>query len=192
MGIIDDIHAISPLIKLCGQIVAALIPVLNGVVIQNLTNPFADSGTLYLGIFSVPVTVFWITFNVAIGLLLDRFGLLNPRTALVWTLFYFVFDLFSVVLWCPLQLALMRNRCCTTCQIFNWDGIMTVTPLLVCWCWFSVSLVLLALVVLVRWELAFARHPERFDERTNASLQCANCKDKLCYLRNPLTPPRHG
>ena len=60
MGIIDDIHAISPLVKLCGQVVAALIPVLNGVVIQNLTNPFADSGTLHLGIFSVPVTVFWV------------------------------------------------------------------------------------------------------------------------------------
>ena len=136
----------------------------------------------------VPVTVFWITFNVAIGLLLDRFGLLNPRTALVWTLFYFVFDLFSVVLWCPLQLALMRNRCCTTCQIFNWDGIMTVTPLFTAGCWFSWPLVLMAVVVLLRWELAFARHPERFDERTNASLQCANCTDKLCYLRKPLTP----
>jgi hypothetical protein len=140
----------------------------------------------------VPVVIFWITFNVAVGLLLDRMGWLGPRTVLVWALFYSLFDMISVVLWCPLQLALMRNRCCTTCQIFNWDGIMTVTPLLVCWCWFSVPLVLLAVVVLVRWELAFVRHPERFDERTNASLQCANCKDKLCYLRKPLTPPRHG
>lgn len=136
----------------------------------------------------VPVVVFWVVFNLAVGLLLERFGLFGPRTALVWTLFYFVFDMICVVLWCPLQLVLMRNRCCTTCQIFNWDGIMTVTPLLVVWCWFSWVLVALALVVLLRWELAFARHPERFDERTNASLQCANCTDKLCYLRQPLTP----
>ncbi len=93
-----------------------------------------------------------------------------------------------VVLWCPLQLVLMRNRCCTTCQIFNWDGIMTVTPLLAIGCWFSWLLIALSLFVLLRWEFAFTRHPERFDERTNASLQCANCRDKLCYLRKPLTP----
>ena len=136
----------------------------------------------------VPVIVFWVVFNAAIGLLLDRFGLFNQRTAFLWTLFYFVFDMISVVLWCPLQLVLMRNRCCTTCQIFNWDGPMTVTPLLGIPCWFSWLLIAQALVVLLRWELAFARHPERFDERTNASLLCANCKDKLCYLRKPLTP----
>lgn len=136
----------------------------------------------------IPVAVFWVVFNIAVGLLLDRFGCFNERTALLWALFYFVFDLISVVLWCPLQLVLMRNRCCTTCQIFNWDGMMTVTPLLAVGCWFSWILVFLALVVLVRWELAFIRHPERFDERTNASLQCAHCKDKLCYLRKPFTP----
>ena len=67
---------------------------------------------------------------------------------------------------------------------------MTVTPLLPVFCWFSELLIIGALVVIVRWELAFVRHPERFDERTNASLQCANCRDKLCYLRKPLTPRR--
>ena len=138
----------------------------------------------------VPVIVFWVVFNAGLGLLLDRFGWLNAKSAFLWTLFYFLFDMICVVLWCPLQLVLMRNRCCTTCQIFNWDGIMTVTPLLIFPCWFSGILVLLALVVLLRWELAFARHPERFDERTNASLSCANCVDKLCYLRGPLSPRR--
>jgi hypothetical protein len=136
----------------------------------------------------VPVILFWVAFSVAVGLLLDRYSLFNERTALIWTLFYFVFDMICVVLWCTLQLVLMRNRCCTTCQIFNWDGIMTVTPLLAVGCWFSWILILLATVVLVRWEFAFLRHPERFDERTNASLQCANCTDKLCYLRKPFTP----
>lgn len=136
----------------------------------------------------VPVIVFWLVFNIALTLLFDRFGLFDQRLAMLWMLFYFLFDMICVVLWCPLQLVLMRNRCCTTCQIFNWDGIMTVTPLLLIPCWFSWVLIAQALVVLVRWELAFARHPERFDERTNASLLCVNCKDKLCYLRKPLTP----
>lgn len=138
---------------------------------------------------TVPVLLFWIVFNVAIGLTLNHFGWLNERTILLWATFYFVFDMICVVLWCPLQLLLMRNRCCTTCQIFNWDAIMYVTPLfLLVPTWSPFVLVLLAgaLVVLVRWELAFFRHPERFDERTNASLACANCKDRLCYLRGSL------
>ncbi|MBR4955701.1 MAG: undecaprenyl/decaprenyl-phosphate alpha-N-acetylglucosaminyl 1-phosphate transferase, partial [Clostridia bacterium] len=59
-GIVDDIYDVPAIVKLCVQIVAALIPVLSGVVIQNLTNPFADSGSLHLGIFAIPVTVFWI------------------------------------------------------------------------------------------------------------------------------------
>lgn len=138
----------------------------------------------------IPVIIFWVLFNLAVGLALDRFGLYDPQMAPLWMLFYFLFDMICVVLWCPLQVALMRNRCCTTCQIFNWDGLMTVTPLLPIFCWFSELLILGALVVIVRWELAFVRHPERFDERTNASLQCANCRDKLCYLRKPLTPRR--
>lgn len=46
-------------------------------------------------------------------------------------------------------------------------------------------LIALASAVLVRWELAALRHPERFDERTNARLSCAQCDDKLCYLRGP-------
>lgn len=138
-----------------------------------------------------PVAVFWVLFNALAALLLARFGLLSEQTVLMWTLFYFLFDMVCVVLWCPIQLLLMRNRCCTTCQIFNWDAIMAVTPLVFLLpdlrtAWFVWPLLALGLVVLLRWELAFARHPERFDERTNASLSCVNCKDRLCYLRNPL------
>lgn len=137
------------------------------------------------------VIVFWVVWNAAIAGALAYFGVLNELTLVVWTLFYFLFDMVCVVLWCPIQLVFMRNRCCTTCQIFNWDAIMAVTPLVFLvfdlgTAWFVWSLLLMAVVVLVRWELAFARYPERFDERTNASLACANCKDKLCFIREPL------
>ena len=140
---------------------------------------------------------FWVAFNVAIALALSWLGFIGEgapyqeQALIMWVLIYFLFDMICVVLWCPVQLLVMRNRCCTTCQIFNWDAIMTVTPLLLvasdlsC-AWFTWPLLALALVILVRWELAFARHPERFDERTNASLSCANCKDKLCYIREPI------
>lgn len=133
----------------------------------------------------VPVVVFWAAFNALGAGALASLGVLNERTALLWSLAYFVFDMVCVVLWCPLQVLLMRNRCCTTCQIFNWDAIMVATPLLFAGGWFSVILLALAVVILLRWELAALRHPERFDERTNARLSCGQCTDRLCYLRKP-------
>lgn len=134
----------------------------------------------------VPVIVFWVAFNALAAGVMAALGVLNERTALLWSLGYFVFDMICVVLWCPLQLLLMHNRCCTTCQIFNWDAIMVATPLVFVGGWFGWILVALAAVILVRWELAAVRHPERFDQRTNARLTCAQCADKLCYLRKPL------
>lgn len=53
--------------------------------------------------------------------------------------------------------------------------------------WYAAILLVLAFIILVRWELAALQHPERFDELTNARLTCAQCADKLCYLRKPLT-----
>ena len=135
----------------------------------------------------VPVIVFWVVFNAIIGIALTKLKLVSEGLILLWVLFFALWDMVCVVLWCPLQLLFMHNRCCTTCQIFNWDAIMTTTPLLMMLaCPFSLILVGLSLVVLVRWELTVAHHPERFDERTNASLSCANCTDKLCRLREPL------
>ena len=43
-----------------------------------------------------------------------------------------------------------------------------------------------ALLVLLRWEISAFIYPERFFEETNASLSCANCRDKLCKLREPI------
>lgn len=146
---------------------------------------------------TLPVIVFWLVFNAVLASFLFAMGWLTPQAAVLWTLFYFLFDMISVVFWCPLQLIFMKNRCCTTCQIFNWDAIMTATPLvLICWhlqyAWFTWPIIALSLIVLIRWEVAFMRHPERFDERTNSSLSCANCKDKLCYIRTPLVDRLSG
>lgn len=61
VGIIDDIHSLSAGIKLIFQIIAALIAVMNGVLVQTITNPF-PFGSAYLdfGIWAVPLTVIWI------------------------------------------------------------------------------------------------------------------------------------
>ena len=135
------------------------------------------------------VLICWILLNACIAMALYILGWLTPQACVVWTCLYFVFDMVCVVLWCPLQVLFMHNRCCTTCQIFNWDGIMAVTPLIFVPCPYSWVLLALALVVLLRWEVTAFVYPERFFEETNASLSCANCHDKLCKLRPPILEP---
>lgn len=134
----------------------------------------------------LPALIFWVVFNAAIAGGLMYFNILNEAAIMLWMLFFFLFDMICVVFWCPIQLFLMKNRCCTTCQIFNWDAIMVATPLLFTGGWFSGILVALAIFIFLRWEFVAIRHPERFDERTNARLSCANCKDLLCHFRAPL------
>ena len=133
-----------------------------------------------------PVIIFWIVWNAAIALVLFFTGNLTHEAAFLWAMFYFMFDVFSVVVWCPIQIVFMRNRCCATCQIFNWDGIMAATPLFFVGGWFGWILIACALVVLVRWEATAFRHPERFNESTNARLSCAQCTEKLCRIRGKI------
>lgn len=137
----------------------------------------------------VPVIVFWVVLNAAVAVALALTGNLSREAAFLWSTFYFFFDVFSVVVWCPIQLLFMRNRCCATCQIFNWDGIMAATPLVFVGGWFSWIILFFALVVLARWELAAALHPERFSESANARLSCAQCTERLCQLRGKVDYP---
>lgn len=62
LGVVDDIMALPAKLKFVVQIVAALIPALNGVSIQALSNPNLFSANAYwvLNWLSVPITVLWI------------------------------------------------------------------------------------------------------------------------------------
>jgi UDP-GlcNAc:undecaprenyl-phosphate/decaprenyl-phosphate GlcNAc-1-phosphate transferase len=74
IGILDDTKPISAKYKLLVQIGAALMVVYGGVRIEFITNVFnRTTGMTWLGIFSIPVTVFWIvgitnTINLIDGL----------------------------------------------------------------------------------------------------------------------------
>lgn len=61
-GVFDDIRPLHPLIKLAGQILAAVIVVLHGLQIYRISMPtiIAPAGSLELGMFSIPVTIVWI------------------------------------------------------------------------------------------------------------------------------------
>ena len=62
LGIFDDIYSLKATFKFVVQIVAALVAVLSGNIIQTLSNPNVFSSDLYwnLGWLSIPVTVLWI------------------------------------------------------------------------------------------------------------------------------------
>ena len=75
VGVIDDIMPLRAYIKLIIQIVAALVAVYHGVIIDMFSNPltFITIDYVSLGYFSIPVTVIWIvaitnSFNLIDGL----------------------------------------------------------------------------------------------------------------------------
>jgi UDP-GlcNAc:undecaprenyl-phosphate/decaprenyl-phosphate GlcNAc-1-phosphate transferase len=57
-GILDDKFTLSAKVKLLGQIVAAVVVVMNGVVIEFINLPFG--GMLEFGVLSIPITILWI------------------------------------------------------------------------------------------------------------------------------------
>ncbi len=93
---------------------------------------------------------------------------------------FYVCDLICVLFWCPFRVWMMKNRCCTTCRIFNWDHFMMFTPFLFVPGVYSWSLAIPAVVIYVIWEIQIYTHPERFTDACNDTLKCKNCTDRLC------------
>ncbi|TCP26017.1 UDP-GlcNAc:undecaprenyl-phosphate GlcNAc-1-phosphate transferase [Scopulibacillus darangshiensis] len=58
MGFLDDVMTLSPKIKLVGQLMAAIVIVIGGIQVDFINLPF--DGRLYLGWFSIPITILWI------------------------------------------------------------------------------------------------------------------------------------
>jgi len=126
---------------------------------------------------TVAIAIVWIVLNAFIFLLMHLTGLLIFEIALMVLLFYSVCDVAFIQFTCPFRLIFMRNRCCTTCRIYNWDFLMMVTPLILFPSLFSLSLITLAFAVFIRWEYAAWRYPERFAIETNPQL-CEGCEAK--------------
>jgi len=124
------------------------------------------------------VFIIWTLLIVVIGVLY-YFNIINKIWLFMFSLFFYVCDLICVLIWCPFRL-IMKNKCCTTCRIFNWDHLMMFSPLIFCGGFFSISLVVMAFLAWLVWELCILLYPERFSEMTNIALRCSNCTDKLC------------
>ncbi len=124
------------------------------------------------------VFIVWGSLIAVLGVLRYFEILSNKHLFLISVLFY-VCDLICVLIWCPFRL-IMKNKCCTTCRIFNWDHLMMFTPMIFIKGFYSISLLVMAFAVWVVWELCVIIYPERFWENSNMSLKCSECTDKLC------------
>jgi UDP-GlcNAc:undecaprenyl-phosphate/decaprenyl-phosphate GlcNAc-1-phosphate transferase len=81
-GLLDDYLVLSPPLKLTGQIIAAAIVIQSGVVVEFINVPFGS--IVYLGWFSVPLTLIWILgITNAINLIDGLDGLAAGVTSIV-------------------------------------------------------------------------------------------------------------
>ena len=124
------------------------------------------------------VFIIWGLLIVVIGVLY-YLHIINKTWLFMLSVFFYVCDLICVLIWCPFRL-IMKNKCCTTCRIFNWDHLMMFLPLIFCGGFFAISLVVMAFLAWFVWELCILLYPERFSEATNVALRCSKCTDKLC------------
>lgn len=131
------------------------------------------------------VAVVWITLNAVIGGLYFS-HLIDKGILILIAIGYSICDIICILFFCPFQTWFMKNRCCTTCRIYNWDYAMMFTPFVFIPSIFTYSLLGCAVALLVRWEVTYKRHPERFSTETNRCLDCSRCEEKLCSHKTQL------
>ena len=127
----------------------------------------------------------WVGLNGIIGILYFT-GIIDKGILLLICMAYSVCDMVCILYFCPFQSWFMKNKCCGTCRIYNWDYAMMFTPLFFIPKTYTWSLLVLSLGLMARWEITFYRHPERFSENTNGYLKCKNCTEKLCTHKTQL------
>ena len=113
-------------------------------------------------------------------------GLIDEGILLLISLFYSVSDMICILFFCPFQTWFMKNKCCGSCRIYNWDYAMMFTPLVLIPNPIARALFAMALLLLITWEISVLLHPERFSTATNACLSCENCREKLCHHKRQL------
>jgi len=137
----------------------------------------------------------WVALNAIFGVLYFL-NIFDQGIMMLICLVYSVSDMICILFFCPFQTWMMHNRCCTTCRIYNWDFAMMFTPLIFIIVTkdengyfvnpFAIVLVAMALALLIKWEITYRMHPERFSDKTNCAIRCENCKEKLCAHKKQL------
>lgn len=127
----------------------------------------------------------WIALNGIFGALYLA-GIFDAGIMVLIALAFAVCDMICILYFCPFQTWIMKNKCCNSCRIYNWDYAMMATPLVFVKNPFAISIVAFSLLLVLRWEITYRIYPERFSEATNCSLHCANCEEKLCQHKTQL------
>lgn len=128
---------------------------------------------------ALAVAIVWLLLNLNIFILYFC-GIIDKDLLMVIAMAFSVCDLICVLVVCPFQKIFMRNKCCNTCRIYNWDFPMMFTPLWVAPSILNYILVIQSFIVLGHWEWHHYKHPERFYEESNGCLSCSNCKELMC------------
>ncbi len=137
------------------------------------------------GIVTFAVFSAWVALNAIVGILYYA-DIIDAGILLLISLFYSVCDMICILFFCPFQTWFLKNRCCSSCRIYNWDYAMMFTPFFFVPSVYTWSLLGLALLLLIIWEVIYKLHPERFSEASNACLACAECPEKLCHHKKQL------
>ena len=131
------------------------------------------------------VMLVWLFGNGVVGLLY-LMDILCNADLLMLTVFFYLCDYICILFFCPFQTSIMKNKCCVNCRIYDWGHFMMFTPMLFIRNFFSWSLFFTSAVVLIHWEVTYAKHPERFWSGSNKTLQCAHCQDKTCQYKRAI------
>ncbi len=131
------------------------------------------------------MTAAWLGLNAVFGVLY-HLDIIDSGIMMIIALAYSVCDMICILFFCPFQTWFMKNKCCGSCRIYNWDFAMMFTPFAFVMTPYTWSLLGISLALLLVWEIYVHKRPERFSEATNAVLSCANCKEKLCQHKGQL------
>ena len=128
----------------------------------------------------------WIALNMIFGILYMT-DVFDSGILILISLAYGVCDMICILFFCPFHTWFLRHRCCTDCRIYNWDFAMMFTPFaFILGHWFTASLFIISMILLIRWEITYKARPERFSTNTNKCLDCAHCPEKLCKHKTQL------
>ena len=135
---------------------------------------------------ALTVLLCWVSLNAVFGILY-LLHVLAASDLFMLTVFFFLSDYVCIIFFCPFQNAIMKNRCCVNCRIYDWGHFMIFTPMLFIKGFFSWSLFFTSLIIMIRWEVAYTRYPQRFWSGSNKNLQCSSCKDKTCQIKKAIS-----
>jgi hypothetical protein len=89
-------------------------------------------------------------------------------------------DYFCIMIWCPFRSWFLKNSCCNTCRISNWDRIMKFSVLIFIPNIYTITIFVIGVLIFLYWEAQHLIHPERFYRISNKRLWCANCDKITC------------